>query len=35
MAGILATARDIAGSRIVVAMTLVAGASSFAVGNAY
>jgi MFS family permease len=34
-AGILATAREIAGNRIVVAMTLVAGASSFAVGNAY
>ena len=35
LAGILATARDIAGSRIVVAMTLVVGASSFTVGNAY
>jgi MFS family permease len=35
LAGILATAREIAGNRIVVAMTLVAGASSFAVGNAY
>ena len=35
LAGIVATAREIAGNRIVVAMTLVAGASSFAVGNAY
>jgi hypothetical protein len=35
LAGILATAREIAGNRTVVAMTLVAGASSFAVGNAY
>jgi MFS family permease len=35
LAGILATAREIAGNRIVVSMTLVAGASSFAVGNAY
>ena len=35
LGGIIATAREIAGNRIVVAMTLVAGASSFAVGNAY
>src|SRR5262249_1752349 len=35
LSGILGTAREIAGNRIVVAMTLVAGASSFAVGNAY
>src|SRR5437868_13323711 len=35
LAGILQTVREIAGNRIVVSMTLVAGASSFAVGNAY
>jgi MFS family permease len=34
-AGILATAREISGNRIVVSMTLLAGASSFVVGNAY
>src|SRR5262249_5620695 len=33
--GILATAREIAGNRIVVSMTLLAGASSFVIGNAY
>ena len=31
----LQTAREIAGNRVVVAMTLLAGASSFVVGNAY
>jgi MFS family permease len=35
LAGILATARAIAGNRIVVSMTLLSGAVSFAVGNAY
>ncbi|MEA2903921.1 MAG: hypothetical protein QOI12_1308 [Alphaproteobacteria bacterium] len=35
LAGIVATAREIAGNRIVVSMTLLAGASSFVVGNAY
>jgi MFS family permease len=35
LAGILATAREISGNRIVVSMTLLAGASSFVVGNAY
>jgi MFS family permease len=35
LAGIVATVRDIAGNRVVVSMTLVAGVSSFVVGNAY
>jgi MFS family permease len=35
LAGILATAREIAGNRVIVAMILVAAASSFIVGNAY
>jgi MFS family permease len=35
LAGILVTARDIAGNRVVVSMTLLAAASSFVVGNAY
>jgi MFS family permease len=35
LAGVLATARQIAGNRIVVSMTLAAGASSFVIGNAY
>jgi hypothetical protein len=35
LAGIIATAREIAGNRVVVSMTLLAGASSFVVGNAY
>jgi MFS family permease len=34
-AGVLSTARDIAGNRIVVSMTLLAAASSFVIGNAY
>ncbi|MGH6771169.1 MAG: MFS transporter [Xanthobacteraceae bacterium] len=34
-AGIVKTAREIAGNRVVVSMTLLAGASSFVVGNAY
>jgi MFS family permease len=34
-AGVVATARAIAGNRIVVSMTLLAGASSFVIGNAY
>jgi MFS family permease len=34
-AGVVATARDIAGNRIVVSMTLLAAASSFVIGNAY
>ena len=34
-AGVLATAREIAGNRIVVSMTLLAAASSFVIGNAY
>jgi MFS family permease len=34
-AGILATAREIAGNRVVVSMTLLAGASSFVIGNAF
>src|SRR5262245_9162455 len=34
-AGIIATARAIAGNRIVVSMTLIAGASSFLIGNAF
>jgi MFS family permease len=33
--GIVATAREIAGNRVVVSMTLLAGASSFVIGNAY
>jgi MFS family permease len=35
LASIVATAREIAGNRVVVSMTLVAGATSFVVGNAY
>ena len=35
LAGVIATAREIAGNRIVLSMTLVAGASSFVIGNAY
>jgi MFS family permease len=35
LAAVLATARQIAGNRIVVSMTLAAGASSFVIGNAY
>jgi MFS family permease len=35
LAGIIATARDIAGNRVVVSMILLAAASSFVVGNAY
>ena len=35
IAGAIATAREIAGNRVVVSMTLVAGAVSFVVGNAY
>jgi MFS family permease len=34
-AGVLVTAREIAGNRIIVSMTLLAAASSFVVGNAY
>ena len=34
-AGVFATAREIAGNRIVVSMTLLAAASSFVIGNAY
>jgi MFS family permease len=34
-AGVFATARAIAGNRIVVSMTLLAAASSFVIGNAY
>jgi MFS family permease len=34
-AGVIATAREIAGNRVVVSMTLVAAASSFFVGNAF
>jgi MFS family permease len=34
-AGVIATAREIAGNRIVVSMTLIAGASSFLIGNAF
>jgi MFS family permease len=34
-AGIMQTAREIAGNKVVVSMTLLAGASSFVVGNAY
>jgi MFS family permease len=33
--GILATAREIAGNRVVVSMTLLAGATSFVIGNAF
>jgi MFS family permease len=35
LAGVIATAREIAGNRVVVSMTLLAGASSFVIGNAY
>jgi hypothetical protein len=35
LAGTLATAREISGNRIVVSMTLLAGATSLLVGNAY
>src|SRR5262245_42664752 len=35
LAGVLATARQIAGNRVAVSMTLAAGASSFVIGNAY
>jgi MFS family permease len=35
LASVMATARDIAGNRIVVSMTLLAAASSFVLGNAY
>lgn len=35
VAGIIATAREIAGNRVVVSMTLLAAASSFVIGNAY
>jgi MFS family permease len=34
-AGVMQTAREIAGNRVVISMTLLAGASSFVVGNAY
>jgi MFS family permease len=34
-AGIVATAREIAGNRVVVSMTLLAGATSFVIGNAF
>jgi MFS family permease len=34
-AGVFATAREIAGNRIVMSMTLLAAASSFVIGNAY
>jgi len=34
-AGVVATVRDVAGNRVVVSMMLLAGASSFVVGNAY
>ena len=34
-AGVMVTAREIAGNRIVVSMTLLAAASSFVLGNAY
>ena len=34
-AGVFATAREIAGNRIVVSMTLLAAATSFVIGNAY
>jgi len=33
--GILATAREIAGNRVVVSMTLLSGATSFVIGNAF
>jgi MFS family permease len=35
LGGVLATARQISGNRVVVSMTLLAGATSFLVGNAY
>jgi hypothetical protein len=35
LAGTLATAREISGNRVVISMTLLAGATSFLVGNAY
>jgi MFS family permease len=35
LAGVLATLRDIAGNRVVVSMTVLAGVSSLLVGNAY
>jgi MFS family permease len=35
LAGTVATVRDIAGNRIVMSMTVVAGVSSFVIGNAY
>jgi MFS family permease len=35
LAGIIATAREIGGNRVVVSLTLVSGAVSFVVGNAY
>jgi MFS family permease len=35
LAGVLATMRDVAGNRVVVSMTVVAGVSSLLVGNAY
>jgi hypothetical protein len=34
-AGNTATAREIAGNRVVVSMTLLAGATSFVIGNAF
>src|SRR5262245_38532509 len=35
LTGVLATVRDIAGNRIVVSMTLLAGTTSLVIGNAY
>jgi MFS family permease len=35
LVGVAATVREIAGNRVVVSMTLVAGVSSFVIGNAY
>src|SRR5262249_46031223 len=35
LAGILSTVQEIAGNRMVISMTLLAGASSFVIGNAY
>lgn len=35
LSGVVATAREIAGNRVVVSMTLLSGASSFVIGNAY
>src|SRR5205085_7982435 len=35
LGGVLATMREVAGNHVVVSMTLVAGASSFFVSNAY